>query len=47
VQKYGGQVWVEDVEPHGARFVVDLPAIQQDLDSVDSSVPAMSPQPAK
>jgi signal transduction histidine kinase len=27
VQQYGGHVWVEDVDPHGARFIVELPAI--------------------
>lgn len=26
VRAYGGQVWVEGVQPHGARFVVQLPA---------------------
>jgi two-component system sensor histidine kinase MtrB len=29
VARHGGQVWVEDGAPHGARFVVELPILQE------------------
>jgi two-component system, OmpR family, sensor histidine kinase KdpD len=32
VRSHGGRIWVEDVEPRGARFVIVLPNAQQEVE---------------
>jgi len=29
VRFHGGRIWVEDVAPHGARFVISLPVEEE------------------
>jgi signal transduction histidine kinase len=36
IDAYGGAVWVEDNDPEGAVFVVELPIAESDADTVRS-----------
>jgi signal transduction histidine kinase len=40
VEQYGGEVWVEDNEPRGAVFVVELPQAPDDAESQSLRTPA-------
>lgn len=42
VERHGGRIWFEPVEPNGARFVVELPAIGVSRASMAESLPKSS-----
>jgi signal transduction histidine kinase len=44
VKLHGGTVWVEDNEPSGARFVIELPIAPQDLTGDEDEDVAETPQ---
>lgn len=36
VERHNGKIWFEEVKPHGARFIVELPALGVAQDSVET-----------
>ncbi|HEY3298517.1 MAG TPA: sensor histidine kinase, partial [Armatimonadota bacterium] len=35
VRSHGGKIWVEDVQPHGARFVISMPSGMHEVEKLE------------